>query len=245
MNTYASLYPLVNSKVKGCPKNLIMQALYMAGERFCDVTESWEKKMTGISLVAYQDTYTLPIVYAARVKRIDFAWIEDRLQDPSTYELVWTGTTPQIRFNADYIPTKAITAGSAWATSTGYAIDACVMYNDVNYKCIVAHTSGTFSTDRASGYWNITDSPLAVQVSLVPYPETNEFETNWFEHWGIRGILAGALAQLKGMTDSPWHDDAGAKIYGNQFIVSISEAKVNKHRQNKGGDLRVTPREFV
>lgn len=245
MNTYASLYPLISAEVKGCPKNYIMLALYLSAEKFCDLTESWVKKMTGISIVANLDSYEIPIVYDARVKRIEYAWIKDQPQDPDWYELVWSGTTPYIRFNTNYIPTEAVTAGSAWATGTAYVVGNYVMYHDANYKCVTAHTSGTWATDVTAGYWDLADNALDIQVCLVPRLETNEFETNWFERWGIRAILAGAIADLKSKEGEPWADPQGAKRYGNQFSVSVSEAKANKQRQNKGGDQRVVARMFV
>lgn len=245
MNTYAALYPLVNTRVKGCPKNLIMQAIYMAAERFCDETEAWTEKMTGISIVANQDTYAIPISYDARVKRIEYAWIKDQLEPTDTFDLVWVSTTPSIRFREGYIPTSAITAGSVWATGTAYIVGGYVMYHDTNYKCLTAHTSGTFATDFTSGYWAVADNALDIQVVLVPRLETNAFEVNFFEKWAFRAFVAGALAQLKDMTDAPWYDQSGAKQCARQLIVAISEAKANKQRQNKGGDQRVVPRMFV
>lgn len=40
-----------------------------------------------------------------------------------------------------------------WATSTSYAIKDLVEYTSIVYICLSAHTSGTFSTDLAAGYW--------------------------------------------------------------------------------------------
>lgn len=42
---------------------------------------------------------------------------------------------------------------SAWATSTAYVVGDRVDEASVNYTCITAHTSGTFSSDVALGYW--------------------------------------------------------------------------------------------
>lgn len=41
----------------------------------------------------------------------------------------------------------------AWATSTAYVVGDLVENGGYSYICAVAHTSGTFSTDQAAGYW--------------------------------------------------------------------------------------------
>lgn len=41
----------------------------------------------------------------------------------------------------------------AWATATQYAVNAMVMNSNQQYKCLIAHTSGNFATDLASGKW--------------------------------------------------------------------------------------------
>lgn len=55
---------------------------------------------------------------------------------------------------------SSITLGVAppelWATGTTYDADASVVFHDlVLYLCMVEHTSGTFSTDLAAGYWQV------------------------------------------------------------------------------------------
>jgi hypothetical protein len=42
---------------------------------------------------------------------------------------------------------------SAWATSTAYKIGQRVSQGGSYYACLIAHTSGTFSTDLAAGKW--------------------------------------------------------------------------------------------
>lgn len=41
----------------------------------------------------------------------------------------------------------------AWVTSTYYSLANSVLEGGLIYDCIVAHASGTFATDLASGYW--------------------------------------------------------------------------------------------
>jgi hypothetical protein len=44
----------------------------------------------------------------------------------------------------------------AWVTLTAYKKGDIVSNASVIYECVVTHTSGTFATDLASGYWSIT-----------------------------------------------------------------------------------------
>ena len=54
--------------------------------------------------------------------------------------------------------TKALVSNGTliWLTSTSYAVGDVVQNTDILYKCLVAHTSGTFSTNLAAGYWEVT-----------------------------------------------------------------------------------------
>lgn len=45
------------------------------------------------------------------------------------------------------------TIKGAWLTATAYVASDVVTESGATYVCAVAHTSGTFSTDEASGYW--------------------------------------------------------------------------------------------
>jgi 16S rRNA U1498 N3-methylase RsmE len=41
----------------------------------------------------------------------------------------------------------------AWLTNTAYSADDMVVEGEVNYKCLVGHTSGIFADDLAAGKW--------------------------------------------------------------------------------------------
>jgi hypothetical protein len=40
-----------------------------------------------------------------------------------------------------------------WVTGTAYSVNASVTEGSAFYRCLVAHTSGTFATDLAAGKW--------------------------------------------------------------------------------------------
>lgn len=61
-----------------------------------------------------------------------------------------------IRFfsNVDGSPGQVVvSAATAWVTSNPYVIGDYVTQSSIIYYCIVAHTSGTFTTDLAAGKW--------------------------------------------------------------------------------------------
>lgn len=49
----------------------------------------------------------------------------------------------------------------AWVTATPYVVGNTV----TGYKCLVTHTSGTFATDLAAGYWVADTTPNDFSVT--------------------------------------------------------------------------------
>ena len=78
-----------------------------------------------------------------------------------------------IRFYTNYgqVQTGSVTA---WLTSTAYAVGDLRSNGGTNYYCKVAHTSGTFSTDLAAGYWHA----LTGTTYEIPSPYTAADLTN-------------------------------------------------------------------
>jgi len=54
----------------------------------------------------------------------------------------------------------------AWVTSTAYIIKDLVQSGGITYICTVAHTSGTFATDKAAGKWGIFQTEQWRQMTL-------------------------------------------------------------------------------
>jgi len=55
---------------------------------------------------------------------------------------------------------------SLWLTGTTYAVDTVVIESDKIYRCLIAHTSGTFATDLAALKWVEVSQGLTAPVSL-------------------------------------------------------------------------------
>lgn len=47
-----------------------------------------------------------------------------------------------------------INTAADWMTATAYGVNDAVYESNKLYRCVTAHTSGTFATDLASGYWS-------------------------------------------------------------------------------------------
>lgn len=60
----------------------------------------------------------------------------------------------------------------AWVTATAYAVKDFVSKDGAFYVCLVAHTSGTFSTDLAADKWMLV-SALSSAASIVNTPAGN------------------------------------------------------------------------
>ena len=72
---------------------------------------------------------------------------------------------------------QIVTSYSAWITSYWYNCGLLVTDAGQYYRCVVAHSSGTFATDLASGYWVVTNgaTDLAYEIPS-PYSEADLFD---------------------------------------------------------------------
>jgi len=61
----------------------------------------------------------------------------------------------------------AVNPRGNWSTATTYAQKDIVVENSVVYICVIAHTSGTFSTDLSSGYWGAYQIDPTNAVTLL------------------------------------------------------------------------------
>jgi hypothetical protein len=61
-----------------------------------------------------------------------------------------------------------------WASGQSYILDQLVLDNDKLYRCILAHTSGTFQTDYANSNWVEISSGLVPWITAVYYT-ANQF----------------------------------------------------------------------
>ena len=72
---------------------------------------------------------------------------------------MWDSSMANNPYTGDPISKALVSNGTlAWVTSTAYVVGDVVSNSNTFYKCLVAHTSGTFATDLAAGDWEETSA---------------------------------------------------------------------------------------
>jgi len=94
-----------------------------------------------------------------------------------TSHILWTLTNFVARTQNAFAITAATKANpcvvtvtytaTAWATATPYTVGLIRVSGVNHYYCLVAHTSGTFSVDLASGFWAVMDFPVAGDIVYI------------------------------------------------------------------------------
>lgn len=61
----------------------------------------------------------------------------------------------------------AVNPTGVWSTTTAYALKDIVVESSIVYICVVAHTSGTFTTDLSNGYWAVYQLDVTAAITLA------------------------------------------------------------------------------
>lgn len=78
---------------------------------------------------------------------------------------MWDSDMATTPYTGDPITKAMVTNGTlAWVTSTAYVVGDVVWNSTTFYKCLIAHTSGTFATDLAAGDWTAVTATFEVIV---------------------------------------------------------------------------------
>lgn len=73
----------------------------------------------------------------------------------------------------------------AWVTSTAYVVGDYVVNGTTIYRCLIAHTSGTFATDLSAGKWV---AQTAYEIT-TPYTEASIFELQYAQNNDVMYIV--------------------------------------------------------
>jgi hypothetical protein len=79
------------------------------------------------------------------------------------------------------LQTAGLAPALPWVTGTAYAVNASVTSGSAFYRCLIAHTAGTFATDLAAGNWIlIVDfaTIALVAASLIAVTPSGSLTTN-------------------------------------------------------------------
>jgi hypothetical protein len=132
---------------------------------------------------------------------------------------------------------------SAWITAKAYIVDDLVIESNKIYKCLVAHTSGTFATDLASVYWVEISAGLTSPV-LIAQGGTNS--TTALSGSSIIISNGSAIVQgSAGTTSTVLHGNAsGAPTYGavalateTSGILPLANGGTNKNATANNGAI--------
>jgi len=186
---YMRFYKDEGQILKGSPSAWLTSTSYVVGDfvtqtsvkYYCVTAHTSGTFATDLAAGKWvaQDVYEIPTPWAeAEIWDLQYAASFDVVYfaHPSyaprklarTAHDAWTITTPTFTF------------ANAWLTTTAYAVGNYVTESAKTYKCLVAHTSGTFATDLSAGKW--TEEARAPWDGTNGYPRAVTFyeQRLWF-----------------------------------------------------------------
>jgi len=130
-----------------------------------------------------------------------------------------------IRFYKD--DAQIVSSYSAWVTATAYKPGDLVTNSGNYYRCLVAHTSGTFATDLSNGIWETTSgaTDLAYEIP-TPYIESDLFELKVVQSADVMFIVHPEYPpmELSRTGHTAWTLDEIAFTYGDERVITAITA---------------------
>lgn len=143
---------------------------------------------------------------------------------------------------------------SLWLTANPYNVNDIIIESDKIYRCLIAHTSGTFATDLAASKWIEVSSGLQSPVALadggtglsitpvagsVVYVDADSFEQ-------LSPGSAGQVLQSNGSSAPSWvnksvsaKSENGSSVTAEEIQVSnnqLTQTDTNKHLIESGNN---------
>jgi len=97
----------------------------------------------------------------------------DAIASPLNGQCVYNTTTSKLNVYNGSVWKAAGGGVDAWATATVYAVGDLVIESDKIYQCEIAHTSSTFGSDLAAGYWTELSASSTSGVLTFIFSGTN------------------------------------------------------------------------
>lgn len=109
-----------------------------------------------------------------------------------------------------------------WLTSTSYQVDDVVIQSNLIYKCLIAHTSGTFATDLAAVRWVRLSTDVSGASGTLPVANGGTNSTTALSGSSIAISNGSALVQgAAGTTTTLLHGNAsGAPTYSAASLTT-------------------------
>ena len=119
-----------------------------------------------------------------------------------------------------------------WVTSTAYIPDNKVVYSGLIYRCLVAHTSGTFATDLAAGDW-VALTYATFWVNGIGQKAAGATDTTSFTA-GISGASSTRIASFAILnTDTKIFTGDGLELINPQVTLGASTDIIYIYTNNK------------
>ena len=90
---------------------------------------------------------------------------KNAIVSPLSGQCVYSTTTNKLNVYNGSLWKAAGGGVDSWTTSIVYAVDDLVIQSNLIYKCLVAHTSGTFATDLGASKWIEVSAQVAVNLT--------------------------------------------------------------------------------
>ncbi len=202
---------------------LLAQSLYPQVRDALLLAGSWTWAMKSTTLTAdtlapefkWDNRFALPSD-CLRVFRVDDTLAESNEED---WEVA-----------GDYLLTDATSTAPDWKTGRTYAVGNAVAQSGTVYRCLAAHTAGTFATDLAAARWAAwTGDVLAIEyVSRVTDPAK-------FDSLFIDLLTANLAAKLA----VPITGDAGkAKLYAAEAETLLKNPAMRRDSTERRSRVR-------
>lgn len=132
---------------------------------------------------------------------------------------------------------------AAWVTTTGYSIGDFVVESATVYRCLAAHTSGTFATDLSAGYWVADD----VYEVVTPYLEDDLAGINYTQSADVLYLTHPdhAPRQLERAGDTNWSLNTYDYVNGPFQLANTDSTDTLAISATTGNDKTLTASGFT
>ncbi len=159
-----------------------------------------------------------------------------------------------LRFNSTLAKVEVYNGGtwssvggglSSWATATAYNVGDVVIQNNLIYKCLIAHTSGTFATDLAAGDWVKLSALPAYTVNQILFGDGTDIpiaNTEFQFSPGTKALSVGASStSSNGIINVGGSGTGTGTINGGGGSLTIAAGPTTIKTNSSGQDITFKP----
>jgi hypothetical protein len=131
----------------------------------------------------------------------------------------------------EWIPLTVKFSTTAWVTATSYAVGDLMLYNTATpvanygrcYRCIAAHTSGTFATDLAASKWVLVPVLDVLEDFVIDHVQGKHLLRNGQPEAGLalQETALGALEKIA-VQEAQRNNRGGLLNYVSSAVAAVS-----------------------